>query len=203
MTAFSGSEAALTYAEVGATRRAELPAGYGHLRVTTFLGHGRALFEAACDAVLEWEMHRRVGLRVPPGTPRAAQGVVVAPVLALGPLRVAAPCRVVWAVREERRAGFAYGTLPGHPERGEEAFLVEWDGPGDGDGGNAGGTDGDRTDGGGADGGAGEVRLTVTAFSRPASWYARLAGPLVPVFQRAYAHRCGRVLRREAARRAG
>jgi uncharacterized protein (UPF0548 family) len=181
MTACSGSGPALTYPEQGATRRDALPGGYAHLRVTTFLGRGRAVFEAAGQAVLDWRMHRAVGVRIAAGTPPAAPGVAVTPVLGLGPLRVEAPCRVVWAVRGERRTGFAYGTLPGHPERGEEAFVVEWDGPGGGDG----------------------VRLTVVAFSRPVSRYARLAGPLVPLFQRAYARRCGRVLRRVAARRAG
>ena len=32
----------------------------------------------------------------------------------LGPVR--APCRVVYVVDEPDRRGFAYGTLPGHPE---------------------------------------------------------------------------------------
>ncbi|HEV8560641.1 MAG TPA: DUF1990 family protein [Actinophytocola sp.] len=36
-----------------------------------------------------------------------------------------APGRVVHVVEEEHRRGFAYGTLPGHPECGEEAFLLE------------------------------------------------------------------------------
>ncbi len=39
-------------------------------------------------------------------------------------------CRVVYVVEEEgpsvRRYGFAFGTLPGHVERGEERFAVEW-----------------------------------------------------------------------------
>ncbi|GHH40792.1 uncharacterized protein (UPF0548 family) [Streptomyces candidus] len=77
---------------------------------------------------------------------------------------------------EERRAGFGYGTLPGHPECGEEVFLVETD----------------QADG--------SVWLTVRAFSRPVAWYARAAGPLVPLFQAAYARRCGRVLRRAVRR---
>ena len=37
---------------------------------------------------------------------------------------VAAPFRVTRVVHEPDRVGFAYGTLPGHPEVGEEAFLV-------------------------------------------------------------------------------
>jgi uncharacterized protein (UPF0548 family) len=36
----------------------------------------------------------------------------------LGPIRV--PCRVVYVLDEPERRGFAYGTLPGHPESGEE-----------------------------------------------------------------------------------
>jgi uncharacterized protein (UPF0548 family) len=79
----------------------------------------------------------------------------------------------VWTVHEERRAGFAYGTLGGHPESGEESFVVEL-----------------RPDG--------TVWFTITAFSRPARWYTRLAGPLVPVAQRWYARRLGRTLRRIA-----
>jgi hypothetical protein len=37
---------------------------------------------------------------------------------------VVCPCRVVHVVDEPRRRGFAYGTLPGHPEQGEESFTV-------------------------------------------------------------------------------
>jgi uncharacterized protein (UPF0548 family) len=42
------------------------------------------------------------------------------------------------------------------------------------------------------------VWFTVMAFSRPASWYTRLAGPLVPVVQKWYAKRLGRTVRRLA-----
>ena len=38
--------------------------------------------------------------------------------------RVVAPMRVTRVLREPEVIGFAYGTLPGHPEVGEEAFLV-------------------------------------------------------------------------------
>lgn len=91
--------------------------------------------------------------------------------LGVGPLRLRAPCRIVWTREEERYAGWAYGTLPGHPESGEESFVVHLDDEGD-------------------------VWLTVTAFSRPATAAARLAGPFGRVFQRSYARRCGAVLRR-------
>jgi uncharacterized protein (UPF0548 family) len=153
-----------TYAEVGATRFTPLPAGYHHLRYRTRIGDDLA---SAAEAVLTFRMHRASGARVRASADRAAPGVRVT--VRLGPLR--APCEVVWAVEEPDRAGFGYGTLPGHPERGEESFLVERD----------------------ADG---RVWFTVTAFSRPATWYARLGGPVVPVVQKLYARRLGATLRR-------
>ena len=39
-------------------------------------------------------------------------------------------CRIAYTVDEQGSIdhfGFAYGTLPGHLECGEERFLVEWD----------------------------------------------------------------------------
>jgi uncharacterized protein (UPF0548 family) len=65
----------------------------------------------------------------------------------------------VYVIDEPNRKGFAYGTLPGHPESGEEAFVVE------------------RGD-------DGTVGLDVRAFSRPCSNLAKLAGPLGQLAQR-------------------
>ncbi|MGI5479522.1 DUF1990 family protein [Streptomyces lavendofoliae] len=162
-----------SYPDVGATGTRPLPAGYHHLRHETLIGHGRDVFEAAGTAVTTWAMHRRSGARVRAGSSRAEPGTAVEIALGAGPFEIAAPCEVVWAVHDETRAGFAYGTLTGHPECGEESFVVEL-----------------RPDG--------SVRFTVTAFSRPARWYTRAAGPVVPVFQRMYARHLGRTLRKIA-----
>lgn len=139
----------LTYGEVGATR-GELPPGYHHVRQSRRIGMGRKVFDDAVAALLGWEMHRRAGLRVAASTLPPQEGGTVT--LRLLGLRV--PCQVVYMVAEPQRAGFAYGTLPGHPECGEELFLIELD---------------PRT---------GEVRASVTAFSRPANWLLRLGGPV-------------------------
>ncbi|WP_049581015.1 DUF1990 family protein, partial [Streptomyces sp. SBT349] len=135
--------AGFTYRDVGATRRPEdlPPPGYRLMRLRKRVGRGDADLAAAGDAVVRWRMHRAAGLRVEAEEAEAAPGVAVRVGFGLGPLRLWAPCRVVWTVREDGRVGFGYGTLPGHPVRGEEAFLVE------------------RA----ADG---TVWLTVTAFSR-------------------------------------
>lgn len=159
----------LTYEEVGATRDGRLPAGYRHLSYRTCLGPD--VLPLAGEAILGWRMHEAAGVRIRASAPRAAPGVTVTSELGFGPLRLAAPCRVVWTVDDEEETGFGYGTLAGHPARGEESFVVS------------------RA----ADGG---VWFTVTAFSRSARWFTRAAGPAVPVFQRAYAHRLGRALKR-------
>lgn len=158
---------AFTYEDVGATREGRCPAGFHPVRVRTRVGAGADVFRAAARAVLSWEMHRAVGVSVDAAAEAARPGVDVT--VGLG--WIEAPCRVVWTVEEEDRAGFAYGTLPGHPECGEESFVVE------------------RT-------GDGTVWLTVTAFSRPAKRWVRAGGPMVRALQRAYARRCGAVLRR-------
>jgi uncharacterized protein (UPF0548 family) len=161
--------AELTYPEVGATRDGPLPPGYRHLRHTARLG--RVDLAVAADAVLTFRMHRATGVRIDASAPRAAPGVEVTSRLGIGPLRIPAPCRVVWAVSDMAEAGFGYGTLPGHPARGEESFVVHRDG-------------------------TGEVWFTVTSFSRPARWYLAAAGPVAPLLQSAYARLLGRTLRR-------
>ncbi|TDE10135.1 DUF1990 family protein [Jiangella asiatica] len=146
---------AFTYPEVGATRGGEpLPAGYHHVRMRERIGHGRPVFEAVAEGVVTWDLHRSIGLRVSATANRAAEGAEVTSRLVVGPLSLLRiPCRVVWVLDEPDRAGYAYGTLPGHPERGEESFVVEIDYDG-------------------------AVWFTVTAFSRAAAWYARLGGPV-------------------------
>ncbi|MFC4145270.1 DUF1990 family protein [Micromonospora mangrovi] len=162
----------LTYPEVGATRAGPLPAGWRHVRHRVRLPDDS--FGRAGDAVLGWRLHRAAGIRITADAPRAAPGVRVVSGLGVGPLRLAAPCRVVWAADDARQAGFGYGTLPGHPARGEEAFVVT------------------RDD-------SGAVWFEVRAFSRPDRWFMRAAGPVGRAFQQAYAWWLGRVLRRLCA----
>ena len=161
--------AELSYEPVGMTAPdgPSPPAGFRPLRVETGLGRGPSVFHAASEALCAWRMHRGLGLRVDADGQQAVLGVELE--LRFGPLR--APCRVVWTVRQERRVGFAYGTLVGHPECGEEAFVVEWL-PDD------------------------SVRLGVWAFSRPAAWYLRAAGPFGRGGQRLIARGYGWSLRR-------
>jgi uncharacterized protein (UPF0548 family) len=152
------ASADLTYDDVGATSTA-LPSGYHHVRCTRLVSRGAEAFFAAASALFSWQVHRHAGLRVTASAPVAAPGAVVLLRLGAGPLRIAAPCRVIYTVTESKRQGFAYGTLPGHPDSGEEAFMVEH-----------------RSDDG--------VAFTITAFSRPATAAACAAGPVGRLIQR-------------------
>lgn len=82
---------------------------------------------------------------------------------------VKAPVRVVYVIDEPNRRGFAYGTLAGHPESGEEAFVV------------------DRTE-------DGSVWLTITAFSRPSAWFWWVGYLALRIAQARYTRRYLRVL---------
>lgn len=159
----------LQYAEVGATRTRPLPAGYHHLHHTVRVGHGPEDYATAGAAVTTWAMHRATGARVTSTAVRAEPGVTLEVSLGLGPVRFAAPCQVIWTAYTQTETGFAYGTLAGHPECGEESFVVDL-----------------REDG--------SVWFTVTAFSRAAVWYTRLGGPVVRALQLAYARLLGRSL---------
>lgn len=98
------------------------PPGLHRLHRSTVLPG--AEFERARETLLTWELHRRAGLTVTAADTPLREGTEVHLGIGVGPLQVTAPCRVLRVIHEPDRAGFAYGTLPGHPEIGEESFVV-------------------------------------------------------------------------------
>lgn len=155
-----GASNDLTYPEVGATLRGERPAGYEHDESAIDLGAGPDVWARAVAALDVWAAHRGAGLRVgASGPPRTGDAVGVGAPLPGGVGCAVAVCRVVGTVDEEDRRGFAYGTLPLHPERGEEAFLLERSGD--------------------------LVGFRVVAFSRRRHWMARAGAPVTKAVQRA------------------
>ncbi|MEC3914987.1 DUF1990 family protein [Nocardia sp. CDC160] len=156
--------APFTYAEVGATA-GEFPPGYDHFQVRRRIGSGRDLFERAGEQIRAYRIQRGTGIFHSASTPTAEPGTELTVRLGLGPLGINAPCRVVYVLDEPNRRGFAYGTLPGHPEIGEELFAVEYDPTDD------------------------SVHGVIAAFSRPGTWYVRLGAPLVRLIQHWFAHR--------------
>ncbi|MCO1581593.1 DUF1990 domain-containing protein [Crossiella sp. SN42] len=151
--------AEVTYAEVGVTREPACPPGYRRVSRSLALGRGEAEFARAKRALREWATHRGFGRGIYPERAGQEVGDTVVAVLGFGPVAVTGPCRVVWRVDEQRRSGFGYGTLPGHPVTGEESFVLVMD-PG------------------------GLVEFTITAVSRPGGALARVAGPIGRLAQR-------------------
>jgi len=114
-------------------------------------------FGRAVEALRQWRTHREAEIDLCPRCPAIEEGTVIGQLVRVGPLYAIACCRIVRVVNEEDRFGFAYGTLPAQPERGEEAFIVTHE--------------------------AHRVRFEITAFSRPRHPLARLGGPVTRAVQ--------------------
>ena len=153
-----------TYAAVGATAETP-PAGYVVDRTRIKLGEGEPVFRSAIDALRRWEQFNLGWVEAwPSDTPIQSGEVVAVMGRAIGVWWLNA-CRIVYVVDETgpiSKFGFAYGTLPGHVESGEERFLIEWD----------------RSDEG--------VWFDIMAFSRPNHVLTRLGYPVVRRLQKRF-----------------
>jgi uncharacterized protein (UPF0548 family) len=150
-----------SYPEVGRSREAA-PTGYNldHNRIK--LGEGTESFQRAKQATRQWKMFDFPWLQLCwPDSPTEVGTTVAVLVSHFGFWSLNA-CRIVYVIDEPERFGFAYGTLRGHAEIGEERFSVELV-PRDG-----------------------SVWYDVYAFSRPGA-LARLAYPLSRSLQRRFA----------------
>jgi uncharacterized protein (UPF0548 family) len=159
------SKQPFTYAAVGATAGTP-PFGYvvDHTRIK--LGAGESVFESARTALQSWQQFRLSWVDAWPTDTLIRPGESVAVMgWAMGFWWLNC-CRIVYVVDESgpiRRFGFAYGTLPGHAESGEERFLLEWD----------------RTEN--------SVTYDILAFSKPNHILTRLGYPLVRRIQKRFA----------------
>jgi uncharacterized protein (UPF0548 family) len=151
-----------TYDAVGATRDGTAPAGFDHDRNRQRLGAGATVFAAAREAVRAWAMFPAPLARIEPAGVPIAEGELAGVVIRAMGLWWLNAARIVYVIDEPRRFGFAYGTLPGHAERGEERFLVAWQGDD-------------------------SVWYEIDAFSQPRFWPARLGKPIVRRLQRRFA----------------
>lgn len=150
-------DAPLSYPEVGASLR-DRPTGYRHDTEVMTVGTGPAAFDRATRGLRRWEAHRAAGVIVTPPDAPLEVGTTVALALPFAGVHALAACRIVAVVAEPARFGFAYGTVVGHPEQGEEAFVIEHEDD--------------------------AVRFRIMAFSRPADPLARLGAPVARFIQR-------------------
>jgi uncharacterized protein (UPF0548 family) len=159
-----------SYDAVGGTREvneAELRSrGYviDHNRVQ--LGVGREAFEKAKSAVRAWTMFAMPWVQLCWPEAEIRVGTNVASMVRHFGFASVNPCRIVYTFDEvtaaAERYGFAYGTLQGHEERGEERFTVE------------------------LHAGDGSVWYDVLAFSRPGKFVTAIGKPVARALQRRF-----------------
>jgi uncharacterized protein (UPF0548 family) len=160
------AQAPYTYSEVSATRSESRVRGlvdrYRVQRLRVRLGTGAESFAAAADALWAGAIFPSPMVELHPAGASLEVGSVVGVLAHTGPLWSLHPSRVIYTLREERRVGFAYGTLPGHAFRGEERFVVEWTAPDE------------------------DVIFELLSFSRAATWWSRIATPYARRLQRRF-----------------
>ena len=162
----------LTYSAVGATAVADeiwsaTPPEFRRYEQTVSV---RRPWEDARSLMLRWAVKTRSGFEVDADgvtEGSVSEGANVWLRLAIGPVEVREPIRVVAVVDRPLRCGFSYGTLDGHPVSGEEAFVLHR-----------------ATE-------HGPVLLTICSLTRPAArglW--RYSFPILVVAQRSFRKRC-------------
>lgn len=166
-----------SYPEVGASRAA-IPQGYpvNHHRIQ--LGSGAEAFARAKFAIQTWTMYRLDWTRLYPPDAPITVGDVVGVVVNHGFCWSINPCRIIYVLEETRSEenktvetfGFAFGTLPGHSETGEERFTVEWRHQDD------------------------SVWYELLAFARPHHILAKIGSPFVRLTQRRFAKESQRAM---------
>lgn len=136
----------------------EPPPGFRHDSFRRVIGSGTEDFARARRGLEQWAAHRRSGVAVFPADAALDPGSTVAILTRQLGLWVLAACRVDSVIDESTRFGFVYATLPDHPERGYESFVVSV-----------------RDD---------QVTFEIDAVSRPAIPLVRLGAPVTRVLQR-------------------
>lgn len=137
-----------------------IPNGFSGKRIAQVIGQGDADFSRARLGLQTWAAHRGSGVEPFIDSP-LVEGETVLLVLGLGPAEVRIACRIVDVTDTPSAFGFVYGTLPVHPECGEERFLVEHE----------------------ADG---TVRFTIDVFWKPNHPLAVIGAPLARRMQHRY-----------------
>lgn len=154
-----------SYEEVGASQ-AEIPQNYPINHRLVQIGSGAEVFARAKFSVQLWTMYRLDWTRLYPRDAPIAVGETVCVVVNHGFCWSINPCRIVYILDEKgetERFGFAFGTLPGHSETGEERFTIEWRHQDD------------------------SVWFELLSFARPHDILAKIGFPFVGFFQKKFA----------------
>ncbi len=169
----SWRDALFNYAEVGQSF-SPTPAGYAVNHGRVRLGYGEATFNKAVEALRSWKMFDLDWTSICWPDAEIEVGTTVAVLARHFGFWSLHPARIVFLVDDDdgrmRRRGFAYGTLQGHGERGEETFIVEWR----------------RADD--------SVWYDLSSFSRPGQLLTALGYPIARMLQKRFARESTRAL---------
>ena len=124
------------------------------------LGQGGAVWDSAKKVLQNWQQFPVLWTKIEPIAP-LQKGEVVAVLFRLFGLWFVNSARIVYTLDDDKTYGFAYGTLPGHVEKGEECFWIERNAEG-------------------------EVSYHIRAFSQPAYWIVWLGYPIARYYQRRF-----------------
>ena len=139
------------------------PPGFTVDEARSVIGHGKATYELAKDALRNWRQFDLGWVELYPKGASIEPGTVVAVLARHVRLWSLNACRVVRLLAaEQNRFGLVYGTLPNHAETGEELFEVSFDAR------------------------SGEVIYRIRAVSRPRAALARLGYPLTRILQQRF-----------------
>jgi uncharacterized protein (UPF0548 family) len=150
-----------SYTEVGHSQHDVSVDGFDNDFNHCEIGRGEADWEAAKAAIRAWRMFPGGWACIHPTHTPIRVGETVAMSARVWGFWWLNACRIVYVIDEKNRFGFAYGTLPGHAECGEEIFMVERH----------------EDD---------SVHYVIKAFSRPRLWLARLGYPIARAQQRKF-----------------
>ncbi|HEY6400365.1 MAG TPA: DUF1990 domain-containing protein [Blastocatellia bacterium] len=125
----SSRNATFNYAEVGRSL-GPTPAGYSANHGRVRLGYGETTFNKAVEVLRSWKMFDLEWVSLCWPEAEIEVGTTVAALARHFGFWSLHPARIVFLIDDDdermRRSGFAYGTLQGHGERGEETFIIEW-----------------------------------------------------------------------------
>ena len=149
-----------SYTELKGTQ-SEKVKGYDNDLNSIHIGQGEEVWQKAKTALKNWQQFPPPWTKIYDDQTPLAAGNVVAVLFQLFGIWWINPARIVYTIDEANRFGFAYGTLYGHVESGEECFWI----------------DRDEEE---------NIYYHIKAFSKPAFWGAKLAYPIARRYQRKF-----------------
>ena len=161
-----------SYQNIGASKVGPQK-GFDNDHNFVLLGQGERVWANAKNALKNWQQFPASWTKVYPNNTPLSESKTVAVLFKLFGIWWINSARVVYSIDEKDKFGFAYGTLPGHVEKGEELFLVERDQ-------------------------SGKVFYHIKAFSKPAYWFVWMVFPLARYFQRRFVRESMKIMQQRS-----